>query len=236
MNGHLSIAIDGPSGAGKSSLARRCAAAFGFIYVDTGAIYRTVGLAALRRGIDRRDEGAVSKILPLLKISMGYDCRGEQRMYLDGEDVSEQIRLPEVSICASDVSALPSVRSFLLDMQRQMAREHDVIMDGRDIGTVVLPEAELKIYLTASAGARARRRLLELEKKGISADYGEVLRDIEYRDRQDSERAAAPLKAAEDAVLVDTSEIDFEESFRLLSGIIKEKLASARRGQTNEGT
>lgn len=230
MNGHLSIAIDGPSGAGKSSLARRCAAAFGFIYVDTGAIYRTVGLAALRRGIDRRDEGAVSKILPLLKISMGYDCRGEQRMYLDGEDVSEQIRLPEVSICASDVSALPSVRSFLLDMQRQMAREHDVIMDGRDIGTVVLPEAELKIYLTASAGARARRRLLELEKKGISADYGEVLRDIEYRDRQDSERAAAPLKAAEDAVLVDTSEIDFEESFRLLSGIIKEKLGIGPEG------
>lgn len=230
MNGHLSIAIDGPSGAGKSSLARRCAAAFGFIYVDTGAIYRTVGLAALRRGIDRRDEGAVSKILPLLKISMGYDCRGEQRMYLDGEDVSEQIRLPDVSICASDVSALPSVRSFLLDMQRQMAREHDVIMDGRDIGTVVLPEAELKIYLTASAGARARRRLLELEKKGISADYGEVLRDIEYRDRQDSERAAAPLKAAEDAVLVDTSEIDFEESFRLLSGIIKEKLGIGPEG------
>lgn len=230
MNGHLSIAIDGPSGAGKSSLARRCAAAFGFIYVDTGAIYRTVGLAALRRGIDRRDEGAVSKILPLLKISMGYDCRGEQRMYLDGEDVSEQIRLPEVSICASDVSALPSVRSFLLDMQRQMAREHDVIMDGRDIGTVVLPEAELKIYLTASAGARARRRLLELEKKGISADYGEVLRDIEYRDRQDSERAAAPLKAAEDAILVDTSEIDFEESFRLLSGIIKEKLGIGPEG------
>ena len=230
MNGHLSIAIDGPSGAGKSSLARRCAAAFGFIYVDTGAIYRTVGLAALRRGIDRRDEGAGAKILPLLKISMGYDCRGEQRMYLDGEDVSEQIRLPEVSICASDVSALPSVRSFLLDMQRQMAREHDVIMDGRDIGTVVLPEAELKIYLTASAGARARRRLLELEKKGISADYGEVLRDIEYRDRQDSERAAAPLKAAEDAVLVDTSEIDFEESFRLLSGIIKEKLGIGPEG------
>ena len=230
MNGHLSIAIDGPSGAGKSSLARRCAAAFGFIYVDTGAIYRTVGLAALRRGIDRRDEGAVSKILPLLKISMGYDCRGEQRMYLDGEDVSEQIRLPEVSICASDVSALPSVRSFLLDMQRQMAREHDVIMDGRDIGTVVLPEAELKIYLTASAGARARRRLLELEKKGIPADYGEVLRDIEYRDRQDSERAAAPLKAAGDAVLVDTSEIDFEESFRLLSGIIKEKLGIGPKG------
>jgi len=230
MNGHLSIAIDGPSGAGKSSLARRCAAAFGFIYVDTGAIYRTVGLAALRRGIDRRDEGAVSKILPLLKISMGYDCHGEQRMYLDGEDVSEQIRLPEVSICASDVSALPSVRSFLLDMQRQMAREHDVIMDGRDIGTVVLPEAELKIYLTASAGARARRRLLELEKKGIPADYGEVLRDIEYRDRQDSERAAAPLKAAEDAVLVDTSEVDFEESFRLLSGIIKEKLGIGPEG------
>lgn len=224
MNGYYSIAIDGPSGAGKSSLARRCASAFGFIYVDTGAIYRTVGLAALRRNIDRRDEAAIGALLPEIEIKMGYNELGEQRMYLDGEDVSEAIRLPEISICASDVSALPTVRAFLLEMQRQMAREHNVIMDGRDIGTVVLPDAELKIYLTASSAARAGRRLLELRQKGLDSSFEEVLRDIEYRDRQDSGRAAAPLKAADDAVLMDTSDINFEESFALLSSIIHERL------------
>lgn len=224
MNGHYSIAIDGPSGAGKSSLARRCAAAFGFIYVDTGAIYRTVGLAAYRRGIDRRDEAAVAAILPELEIKMVYAENGEQRMVLNGEDVSAAIRLPEISICASDVSALPAVRSFLLEMQRKLAREHDVIMDGRDIGTVVLPEAELKIYLTASAEARARRRLLELRQKGTEATLEEVLRDIEYRDRQDSSRAAAPLRPADDAVFLDTSDIDFGESFQRLCAIINERL------------
>ncbi len=224
MNGHIAIAIDGPSGAGKSSLARRCAAAFGFVYVDTGAIYRTVGLAALRRGIDRRDEEAVRALLPELAIEMRYNDAGEQRMYLNGEDVSTEIRLPEVSICASDVSALPAVRAFLLEMQRKMAREHDVIMDGRDIGTVVLPDAELKIFLTASAEARAERRLKELLGKGVEASFEEVLRDIRYRDEQDSGRAAAPLKAAEDAVPVDTTEIDFEASFRLLCSVIDERL------------
>ncbi len=224
MNGHYAIAIDGPSGAGKSSLARRCAEAFGFLYVDTGAIYRTVGLAAFRRGIDRKDEAAVSALLPELEIRMAYNEAGEQRMYLNGEDVSADIRLPEISICASDVSALPTVRSFLLEMQRRMAREHNVLMDGRDIGTVVLPDAELKIFLTASAEARALRRLKQLEEKGVASDYEEVLRDIRYRDRQDSSRAAAPLKAADDAVTVDTTEIDFEESFDLLSRIIREKL------------
>ncbi len=224
MNGHIAIAIDGPSGAGKSSLARRCAAAFGFVYVDTGAIYRTVGLAALRRGIDRRDEEAVRALLPELAIEMRYNDAGEQRMYLNGEDVSTEIRLPEVSICASDVSALPAVRAFLLEMQRKMAREHDVIMDGRDIGTVVLPDAELKIFLTASAEARAERRLKELQGKGVEASFEEVLRDIRYRDEQDSGRAAAPLKAAEDAVPVDTTEIDFEASFRLLCSVIDERL------------
>ncbi len=224
MNGHIAIAIDGPSGAGKSSLARRCAAAFGFVYVDTGAIYRTVGLAALRRGIDRRDEEAVRALLPELAIEMRYNDAGEQRMYLNGEDVSTEIRLPEVSICASDVSALPAVRAFLLEMQRKMAREHDVIMDGRDIGTVVLPDAELKIFLTASAEARAERRLKELLGKGVEASFEEVLRDIRYRDEQDSGRAAAPLKAAEDAVPVDTTEIDFEASFRLLCAVIRDRL------------
>lgn len=224
MNGHYSIAIDGPSGAGKSSLARRCAAAFGFIYVDTGAIYRTVGLAAYRRGIDRRDEAAVAAVLPELEIQMSYAENGEQHMFLNGEDVSDAIRLPEISICASDVSALPAVRAFLLEMQRKLAREHNVIMDGRDIGTVVLPQAELKIYLTASSEARARRRLLELRQKGTEASFEEVLRDIEYRDRQDSSRAAAPLRPAEDAVLLDTSDIGFEESFQRLCSMIQERL------------
>ena len=224
MNGHYSIAIDGPSGAGKSSLARSCAAKFGFLYVDTGAIYRTVGLAAFRRGIDRRDEAAVSALLPELDIQMAYNTQGEQCMLLNGEDVSKEIRLPEISICASDVSALPAVRSYLLEMQRKMAREHNVIMDGRDIGTVVLPDAELKIFLTASAEARAERRMKELVAKGVEANFEEVLRDIRYRDEQDSNRETAPLKPAEDSVLVDTTEIDFAASEALLCRIIKEKL------------
>ena len=229
MNGHYAIAIDGPSGAGKSSLARAVAAQFGFIYVDTGAIYRTVGLAAYRRGLDRHDENAVKAMLPELKIEMRYNEAGEQRMFLNGDDVSAEIREPEISICASDVSALPAVRAFLLEMQRHMAREHSVIMDGRDIGTVVLPQAELKIFLTASAKARAARRLLELRCKGIESSFEEVLRDIEYRDEQDTARAAAPLKKADDAVLVDTSDIDFEQSLARLCGIIEERLGVKRR-------
>ena len=224
MNGHYAIAIDGPSGAGKSSLARACAKAFGFLYVDTGAIYRTVGLAAYRRGIDRKDETAVAAMLPEIRITMGYNAAGEQRMYLDEEDVSAEIRLPEISICASDVSALPAVRSYLLEMQRKLARENNVIMDGRDIGTVVLPEAELKIFLTASAEARAERRMLELNAKGVEAKFEDVLRDIRYRDEQDSNRDVAPLKPAGDSVLMDTTEIDFAASEALLRSIIREKL------------
>lgn len=230
MNDFFSIAIDGPSGAGKSSLARKLAEAFRFIYVDTGAIYRTVGLAAYRAGIDRKDEQAVKSLLPGIKIELGYNEAGEQRMYLDGEDVSAEIRRPEISICASDVSSLPAVRAYLLEMQRELARRNNVIMDGRDIGTVVLPGAELKIFLTADSRARAQRRLLELKAKGIEADFEDVLRDIEYRDRQDSSRAAAPLRAAEDALVVDTSEIDFEQSFRLLAELVVTRLAPERDG------
>lgn len=225
MSKFYSIAFDGPSGAGKSSLAKRVAAEFGFIYVDTGAIYRTVGLAAYRAGIDRKDEKAVDVLLPGLDIKMGYNDEGEQRMFLNGEDVSEQIRLPEISICASDVAALPSVREFLLGLQRKTAEENNVIMDGRDIGTVVLPDADLKVFLTASAEARANRRLLELRAKGVNAEYEDVLRDIRYRDEQDSSRASAPLKQAEDAILADTTELDFEESFRLLCDIVINKLS-----------
>ena len=224
MNKHVAIAIDGPSGAGKSSLARRAAAHFGLIYVDTGAIYRCVGLAAHRMDVNTRDAEAVQRVLPTLDIRMDYNDAGEQRMFLSDEDVSSDIRLPEISICASNVSAHPAVRAFLLEMQRKMARENSVIMDGRDIGTVVLPDADLKIYLTASAEARAHRRMLELQNKGIDASFEDVLKDIELRDYQDTHRAEAPLRRAENAVLLDTTEIGFDESFELLCRTIEERL------------
>ncbi len=225
MNGFYAIAIDGPSGAGKSTQAKRLARAFNFIYVDTGAIYRTLGLACYRQGIDRKDEARVMELLPRLEISIRYNDAGEQCMMLNGEDVSREIRQTEISICASDVSAHQKVRSFLLEMQRRFARENNVIMDGRDIGTVVLPEAELKIFLTASPEARARRRLVELRDKGIEAEFDEVLKDINYRDEQDSSRAAAPLRKAEDAVEVDTSELDFDQTFAVLCELVVTRLA-----------
>ena len=224
MSKTYSIAIDGPSAAGKSSLAKRCAAAFGFIYVDTGAIYRTVGLAALQNDIDRKDTDEIEKLLPTLSVEIAYNDNGEQRMILNGRDVSHEIRLPEISICASDVSSLPSVRKYLLDMQRSFAEKYNVIMDGRDIGTVVLPNADLKVFLTASAEARAMRRWKELQEKGIESNFDDVLKDIQYRDHQDSSRASAPLKQAEDAILLDTTDLTFDESFAALSQIIIEKL------------
>ena len=220
---NFDVAIDGPSGAGKSSLARRCAAELGFLYVDTGAIYRTVGMAALRRGVDCKNEQAVAAILPELEIGMGYE-NGEQKMFLNGEDVSREIRMPEISMCASDVSAHAVVRDFLMEMQRKLARENMVIMDGRDIGTVVLPDAKLKIYLTASAEARAERRMKELLAKGVETDFDEVLQDIIRRDEQDMNREVAPLRQAEDAVLVDTTHIGFDESFALLCAIIRKRM------------
>lgn len=228
MNGFYAIAIDGPSGAGKSSEAKRLAAAFNFIYVDTGAIYRTIGLAVLRAGADQKNEEAVMEILRTLDIDIRYNEAGEQCMMLNGEDVSKAIRMPEISIYASDVSAHPQVRTFLLEMQRKFARENNVIMDGRDIGTVVLPEAELKIYLTASPEARAQRRLLELQQKGTATSFEEVLKDINYRDDQDMNRAAAPLRKADDAVEVDTSDIGFDETFELLCELVINTLAVSR--------
>lgn len=223
MNNH-SIAIDGPSGAGKSTLAKRLAQEFGFLYVDTGAIYRTVGLAAHRREIDPSDADKVSEILPELTITMGYGEDGLQHMYLDGEDVTTAIRENEISACASKVASIPAVRDYLMEMQRRTAREHDVIMDGRDIGTVVLPQADLKIFLTAAAEARAKRRYRELLERGQKADFDQVLREVIERDRRDTERETAPLKQAEDAVLADTTGLNLEESFRLLSGIIRDRL------------
>ncbi|MBO7727527.1 MAG: (d)CMP kinase [Oscillospiraceae bacterium] len=228
---HYSIAVDGPSGAGKSSLSKKISAAYHFVYLDTGAIYRTVGLAAGRAGIDRRSEQDLAAILPDLKIEIRYDNAGLQRMILNGEDVSEAIRMPEISLYASDVSALPVCRAYLLEMQRRFAREYNVILDGRDIGTVVLPDADLKIYLTASSDARAKRRLKELLEKGVDTTFDEVLKDIELRDFQDTTREIAPLRQAEDAVLVDTSELDFDQSFEVLCSVIEENLPVRRESE-----
>ncbi len=220
----LSVAIDGPSGAGKSTVAKALAKQFRLIYVDTGAIYRTVGLAAQRADIGSKDAARVIALLPSLRIDIAYDAEGTQRMLLSGEDVSDEIRTPKSSIYASDVSAIPEVRAFLMDMQREMARRHSVVMDGRDIGTVVLPNADVKIFLTASAQARARRRWLELQQRGSAATCAEVLRDIEYRDLQDSTRAAAPLKPAADAVFLDSSHLSFEETVEAAAKLIRARL------------
>jgi len=219
----ISIAIDGPSGAGKSTLAKSLAAKLGYLYVDTGAIYRTIGYHAFSNGIDPKDEAAVVGALPDIKVEMTYGNDGLQHMLLNGQDVTREIRLPEISMYASAVSAHPGVRSFLLEMQRQLARTNNVIMDGRDIGTVVLPDAKVKVYLTASAEARARRRCLELEQRGTPEPFEKVLREIEERDWNDSHRAVAPLRQAEDAVLLDTTELDFQQSEEALLKIIEEK-------------
>ena len=222
---YRSIAIDGPSGAGKSTLARRLARELGFLYVDTGAIYRTVGLAAYRQGIDPADADAVAAALPGLVITMGYGEDGLQRMTLGGEDVTQTIRENVISAYASKVAAIPAVRDFLLEMQRRMAREHDVIMDGRDIGTVVLPDAGLKIFLTADPEARAMRRYKELLSRGQDAVFEDVLRDVIERDRRDTEREIAPLRRADDAVTADTTELDLEGSFQLLLGLVRERFS-----------
>ena len=222
----IRIAIDGPSGAGKSTLARAIAGKLGYLYVDTGAIYRTVGYYARGRGLDLKDGEAVAAALPEVTVGMAYGEDGLQHMLLNGEDVTEAIRLPEISLCASAVSAHPGVRAFLLEMQRKLAREHSVIMDGRDIGTVVLPDAEVKIFLTASPEARAERRWRELEQRGQQADLETVLRDIRQRDDQDEHRAAAPLRQAEDAVLLDTTRLDLEGSLEALLAIVKERITA----------
>lgn len=220
---YRSIAIDGPSGAGKSTLARRLAEALGYLYVDTGAIYRTVGLAVKRRGADPGDRGAVAALLPELRVELSYGPDGLQHMLLDGEDVTAAIRAHEISAYTSSVSALPEVRDLLLEMQRRAARAHNVIMDGRDIGTKVLPDADLKIFLTAAPEERARRRYEELLQRGQRAEYETVLRDVAARDRQDMNRAVSPLRRAEDAVLVDTTENSFDESFERLLALVKER-------------
>lgn len=219
-----SIAIDGPSGAGKSTLAKMAAEKLGFLYVDTGAIYRTVGLYASRMQVEPHDAQAVTALLDSIHIEMSHAADGLQHMYLNGEDVTQEIRRHEISAYASAVSAIPQVRAFLLEMQRSLARSHNVVMDGRDIGTVVLPQADVKVFLTAAPEDRARRRYDELVQRGQQTEYETVLKDLIQRDHNDSSRASAPLKQAEDAVLLDTTGNSLEESFALLLHTIKEQL------------
>lgn len=219
----FNIAIDGPAGAGKSSIARAASERLGFLYVDTGALYRTVALGALKQGLTPEDTEEIIALLPELDVALKF-VDGEQRVFLNGEDVSEDIRLPEVSGAASTVSAIPKVREFLFDLQQDLARKNDVLMDGRDIGTVVLPDAQLKIFLTATPEERARRRYEQLkEKEGIT--YEDVLKDLNQRDYNDSHRAIAPLKEAEDAVLLDTTNMSFEEVVEAILTLAKERFA-----------
>lgn len=219
-----SIAIDGPSGAGKTTTAKALAGELGFLYVDTGAIYRVVGLYVNRKGIDPDDTAAVTALLPEIKIELRHGTDGSQIMLLSGEDVTDAIRLGEISRFASAVSAIPAVREYLMEMQRSLARTHNVVMDGRDIGTVVLPDADLKIYLTAAPERRAERRLRELLARGAKTDYGTVLRELCERDANDQGRAAAPLRQAEDALRVDTGDLTFEETVSLLAHIARKRL------------
>lgn len=222
---YINVAIDGPSGAGKSTISRAAAKRLGYIYIDTGALYRTVGLNALRLGVELESDDEISKTLTDdLRVELRF-VGGEQRMFLNGEDVSEQIRLPEASMAASRVSAVGEVRQYLFSLQRELAASNNCIMDGRDIGTVVLPDAQVKIFLTASARCRAQRRFAELEQKGVSVTFDEVLADMEKRDYNDSHRAIAPLKPAEDSILIDTSNLELEESVELVIKTIKDKIS-----------
>lgn len=214
----INVAIDGPAGAGKSSIAKAVSKKTGYIYADTGALYRSVALSVIKEGIDPGDSAMVCKLLPSLSIKLGFE-NGEQRVYVNDEDVSDRIRTPEVSMGASVVSAVPEVRTFLFDLQKKIASENNIIMDGRDIGTVVLPNAQLKIFLTASPEERARRRMLETEDKSIS--FEEILKDIIKRDENDMNRAVSPLKQAEDAVLVDTTNLTKEEVIDLIESLIR---------------
>lgn len=219
----INIAIDGPAGAGKSTIARRAAAELGFIYVDTGALYRSIAYYCISRGIDVKDKSAVVSLLPEITPELKFLDK-VQHVFVNGTDVSDKIRTPEVSMGASAVSAYPEVRAFLFDLQRRIAAENNVIMDGRDIGTVVLPHAQLKIFLTASPEARADRRYAELKDKENAPSYEQVLADIIKRDKDDSERVISPLRQAEDAVLCDTTSLTLEESVSTVIGMIKDTI------------
>lgn len=215
----IQIAIDGPSGAGKSTVAKALAKKLGIVYVDTGALYRTIGYAAVSRGIGTKDQEALAAMLPDIHIDVKYE-NGVQCVYLNGENLGDRIRRPEISMAASDVSSVPVVRAFLLDTQRDIARRNSVVMDGRDIGTVILPDADVKIFMVASAEARAERRTKELEEKGMPANYEDVLREMKERDAQDSGRAIAPAIPAPDAIHLDNSYMSVEESVDAVLQII----------------
>lgn len=219
----ISVAIDGPSGAGKSSLAKRLAKDLGYVYVDTGAMYRSIGLYAVRAGVDPKDEAAVTALLPQIKLAIRL-VDGAQHIYLNGEDVSDAIRAENIGMAASAVSAHPPVRAFLLDTQRGLAADQNILMDGRDIGTVVLPKATVKIFLTATPEVRAKRRTDELIAKGQKADYNKILKDIQQRDYQDTHREIAPLKMARDSVKLDTSELDIDGVIAAMKEIIARKV------------
>lgn len=219
----INVAIDGPGGAGKSTSARAAAKELGFIYVDTGALYRAVGVNALRNNIDTKDSSAVAASLEDISVDLVFE-NGEQKVLLNGEDVSTEIRTPPASMAASDVSAVPEVRAFLFDLQRDIASRNSCIMDGRDIGTVVLPHAQVKIFLTASAEERAQRRYKELQAKGSTVSYQSVLDELIERDYNDSHREIAPLKPAEDSVVLDTTGVSLEEQVKRIINIIKEKV------------
>ena len=220
----IAIALDGPAGAGKSSIAKRAAKALDYIYVDTGALYRTIGLAASRRNVEPVASREVDELLGSITVDLTFNEKDEQVVLLDGEDVSGLIRTPEASMMASKISAIPAVRAYLLDLQRNMAKTHNVIMDGRDIGTVVLPDAQVKIFLTASPEARAGRRFKELVEKGMDVKYEDILQDVITRDYNDTHRETAPLKPAEGCVMVDTTELDFEQSVEKIISVIKENI------------
>lgn len=222
----IAVAIDGPAGAGKSTIARAAAAQLGFVYVDTGALYRTIGLAVCRRGIDGTDVPGILATLPEIQVGLTYQD-GAQHVLLDGEDVSDAIRTPQISTYASQVSSVPEVRAYLLDLQRDLARRQSVIMDGRDIGTVILPNAKVKIFLTASPEKRTARRCAELREKGQDVTVEGILADMERRDALDASRAVAPLKQAEDAVLVDTSDLTLEQSIEAVLTVIRDKMKGA---------
>ena len=223
------IAIDGPGGAGKSSIAKAVAKKLDILYVDTGALYRTVGLYVKRRGVDPKDREGVAALLPSISIEVKYE-NGAQVVYLNGEDNGDAIRTPEMSMYASAVSAIPEVRAFLLETQKNIARTNSVIMDGRDIGTVILPDARVKIFMTASPECRATRRYKELLEKGQNVKYEDVLAEMISRDNADSSRDIAPTKAADDAVLLDNSELDFEQSVEAVIAIAKQKVGDEING------
>ncbi len=216
----MKVAVDGPAGAGKSTISKAVAKRLGFVYIDTGAMYRAIGLAAVRRGIDTTDAKGVESILDEVEVSISHNESGQQ-IYLNGENVSEEIRLPEISVAASNVAVIPAVRLKLVELQRRLAEKTDVIMDGRDIGTYVLPDAEVKIFLTASSEERAKRRLKELVEKGVETTFEEVLADMEYRDKNDSGREFAPLRAAEDSIPFDNTEITLSEAVDKICEIVR---------------